>query len=354
MAFDAQASGHNLHNADGTTGRVEAQRTASVVLCTEDKAVLDAIAAKLDISVSDLAAALESITVSVSTLMGVKNIAGAQIDPATETTLTLIAGKDFSTETTLAAMNAKFNTLGQKTMAASMPVVLASDHAALPVSGPLTDTQLRSAPVPTKDFAAGTEGDPYAGKIMCIGGPNDAGVLRPYFSTQYGGYRRLATVAADVIAYDTDEGRAFMVSVEKNFQIGSVETPLMLIRNPVASGIVMRIKQLIIDNVNNTGRTRLRFYESPTVTSPGTLLPSINAHLDVAVPAAACLIYLDPVVSANGTRFMGLSIDNSGNSMQVFIDLGLAIAAGYDILVTGTPDGTNRQAGLDFSWVETI
>ncbi len=38
--------------------------------------------------------------------------------------------------------------LGQKLMAGSMSVALASDQPAVPVSGPLTDTQLRAAPVP--------------------------------------------------------------------------------------------------------------------------------------------------------------------------------------------------------------
>lgn len=48
---------------------------------------------------------------------------------ATETTLATRAS-----ETTLSALNAKFNSLGQKTSANSAPVVLASDQSAIPVS----------------------------------------------------------------------------------------------------------------------------------------------------------------------------------------------------------------------------
>ena len=55
-------------------------------------------------------------------------------DFATETTLASIDGKDFATETTLAAHTAKFGTLGQKTMAGSAPVVIASDQSALDVN----------------------------------------------------------------------------------------------------------------------------------------------------------------------------------------------------------------------------
>jgi hypothetical protein len=56
--------------------------------------------------------------------------------PATEGgNLATIAGKDFATQTTLAALNAKLAALGQALMAASMPVVIASNQSAVPVSG---------------------------------------------------------------------------------------------------------------------------------------------------------------------------------------------------------------------------
>ena len=58
------------------------------------------------------------------------------------------ATADFATEATLAGLSAKFGSLGQKAMTGSAPVVIASDQSAVPVSGPLTDTQLRAAAVP--------------------------------------------------------------------------------------------------------------------------------------------------------------------------------------------------------------
>ena len=53
-----------------------------------------------------------------------------------------------------ATFTARINTLGQKTMAASTPVVLPSDQAAIPVTGPLTDAQLRATPVPVSGTVA--------------------------------------------------------------------------------------------------------------------------------------------------------------------------------------------------------
>ena len=52
-------------------------------------------------------------------------------------------------EADVEAMSAKLPaTLGQKTMAASLAVAIASDQSTIPVSGPLTDAQLRATAVP--------------------------------------------------------------------------------------------------------------------------------------------------------------------------------------------------------------
>jgi len=55
-------------------------------------------------------------------------------------------------ETAIAAsvnsIDTKTPSQGQKTMANSSPVVIASDQSAVAVSGPLTDAQLRATPVP--------------------------------------------------------------------------------------------------------------------------------------------------------------------------------------------------------------
>ena len=53
-----------------------------------------------------------------------------------------------------ATFTARINTLGQKTMANSTPVVLPSDQSPIPVTGPLTDTQLRATPVPVSGTVA--------------------------------------------------------------------------------------------------------------------------------------------------------------------------------------------------------
>lgn len=87
------------------------------------------------------------------TAAGAARVDGSGVtQPVSAAALPLPAGA--ATEATLATLltsgtfTARLNTLGQKTMANSAPVVLASDQSAIPVTGPLTDVQLRASAVP--------------------------------------------------------------------------------------------------------------------------------------------------------------------------------------------------------------
>jgi len=103
------------------------------------------------------------------------NSSGGSLSTATTVSsgsLTCNAGTNLNTsalalDATLSTLSAKFGSIGQQTMAASTPVVIASNQSAIPVtgvffqatqpvsiaatvavSGPLTDTQLRASAVP--------------------------------------------------------------------------------------------------------------------------------------------------------------------------------------------------------------
>lgn len=100
--------------------------------------------AKQDAEITQLTTLNAKDFATQTTLSGVKTDTAtiAAKDFATQTTLAaaaadlaLIEAKDFATETTLAAMSAKLPaTLGQKTSANSLAVVLSSDQSAIPVT----------------------------------------------------------------------------------------------------------------------------------------------------------------------------------------------------------------------------
>lgn len=107
---------------------------------------------KLDTLHADLAG---GISVSVSSEVEVKNDSGNPV-PVTVATMPLPAGaatsaKQDTGNTSLSNIDGKTPALGQGAMAASTPVVIASNQSAVPVSGPLTDAQLRTLPVPVSN-----------------------------------------------------------------------------------------------------------------------------------------------------------------------------------------------------------
>lgn len=131
--------------------------------------------------------ALDSSLSTINTTLGSPFQAGGSIGnaafgisgtlPAFAATPTFNIGTTggIALDSTLSALSAKFGTLGQKTMAGSAPVVIASDQSAIPVtgaffqatqpvsiagtvavSGPLTDAQLRATPVPISGTISGS------------------------------------------------------------------------------------------------------------------------------------------------------------------------------------------------------
>jgi hypothetical protein len=134
-----------------TIGRKADTDSLSVALSTEDKTVLDSIDGK-DFATQTTLAALEGK------------------DFATQTTLAALEGKDFATQTTLASVLADTTSIdgklpdsvGAKLSAASLSVVLASDHADIGVTvsssalptGAATEATL--AALAAEDFATQT------------------------------------------------------------------------------------------------------------------------------------------------------------------------------------------------------
>jgi hypothetical protein len=77
----------------------------------------------------------------------------ADTQPISAVALPLPAGA--ATEATLGTINGKVPALGQAAMAASVPVVIANNQSAVPVSGPLTNAELRATPVALNDDSFG-------------------------------------------------------------------------------------------------------------------------------------------------------------------------------------------------------
>ncbi len=105
---------------------------------------------------SDQSAIPVSGTVSVTEPVSVDDNGGSLTVDTPQLPAALVGGRLDSNNG--AWLGSTAPTVGQKTAANSLPVVLASDQSAVPVTGPLTDTQLRTTPVPISGTVTITDG----------------------------------------------------------------------------------------------------------------------------------------------------------------------------------------------------
>lgn len=81
-------------------------------------------------------------------------MAGANLDAAGNLLVNVAAGGAGGGDVNLTEVGGSAIAIGQAAMADSLPVVMASDQSAVPVSGPLTDAELRATPVPVSGTVA--------------------------------------------------------------------------------------------------------------------------------------------------------------------------------------------------------
>lgn len=83
----------------------------------------------------------------------IAGVDAGNIDPIQSNGSGALLVQDDAAENSLDSIDLKTPNLGQAAMAASVPVVIANNQSAVPVTGPLTDTQLRASPVPVSASA---------------------------------------------------------------------------------------------------------------------------------------------------------------------------------------------------------
>jgi hypothetical protein len=276
----------------------------------------------------------------------------------------------------LSSIDGKFNSLGQKLMAGSVPVVLSSDHSGITVTGAaavgaaptanplsvsgvdggglkrhlLTDTSGRLSVIHPEVSAAAAAAVP--SKIVYIGGKDAAGNLQPHQISSVSG--KQAVVASSQVVEDTLANKTYCASVDSfNIPAAGIASNVALFRNPAGSGKKIVLLGAIFDTLSAAGRIAFRAYSAPTVTITGTILPIVSRHLGGGAAASVVNAFSGPSTSAPGTLLTGpLSVSGSSNSLPLEVAGSLILEPGTDILLTGVPDANNRLAGITLIWEE--
>lgn len=165
----------------------------------------------------------------------------------------------------------------------------------------------------------------------------------------------LNTVDASASLADSD--KIFQISETITITGGGTENNFLLIRNPSGSGKRIKIIDITIGFTNTVSVLAIfKLYASPTITANGTAITIKPGRIGSGVPSSAMNAYSTPTISARGSQYLAFTVAGGPNipaSYHLDVDQSILIDSTYDVLLTGTPDGTNRNVLITIRWVES-
>lgn len=147
----------------------------------------------------------------------------------------------------------------------------------------------------------------------------------------------------------------YATSANINLPTSGTETRMLLLRNPAASGKIVRVTTLRAWITNTTATQAIvRVYIAPTITATGTTSATFSTYAGGGATTAVALAYTGPTATVTGSRVTGNTCTSGSSQTSIFDDIDgtIILAAGQDLLITGQPDGTNRATEVVLKWVE--
>jgi len=237
----------------------------------------------------------------------------------------------------LASIDSKLSTLGQKAMSASIPVAVASDQSPIQTIG---------------SVANGAAGNPSPVVVGGYDGTN-AQSLRTVSAMSL---QSALVLSTGRIVARSEQGFAFQSTAEINIASSGIETPIFLLRNPAGSGRRLYLDKLraLFLTTTSAGDIMTRVYVNPTVTIPGTIETIVSRYLRTSPTAPVATAFSSPTIGLNGTRFDILRVGGTNIPLDDFreYDLSVILDPGRDILITGNASANNRILGIVIDWVE--
>jgi hypothetical protein len=164
----------------------------------------------------------------------------------------------------------------------------------------------------------------------------------------------LNTKSADSNLADTD--KIFQICETITITGGGTENNFLLIKNPSGSGKKIKIIDLTLGFSNTVSVLAVfKLYASPTITTNGTSLTIKPGRIGAGTPSSAMQAYSTPTISVRGTEYINLMVSGGSNiasSYHLDVDQSIIVDENYNILITGTPDGTNRNVLITMRWAE--
>jgi len=215
-------------------------------------------------------------------------------------------------------------TVGQKTSANSIPVVIASDQSDVGIN---------------IDKYGGTS-TTLGQKVMTSSVPVTLASDQPTLNVSITGSTDLAS------------GKVFYAAIDNyNLATASVNNPIFLFKNPIGSGKTMNIFSVTGNcKVSNVQVTFLMF-KNPTVTANGSAFTPVNANFGSG-NTSVVNVFTGSTVSSSGTLVVIDQVGQNANSSNMIITEQIAVPPGQTVLISGDPFSNNRAIIETVGWSE--
>ena len=148
-----------------------------------------------------------------------------------------------------------------------------------------------------------------------------------------------------------DTQQMFVASVQLNTPSSGTDNPLMLIRNPGGSGKNLYVWKFQAGTSINNVSVKFKMFVNPTITANGAALTIVQRDVGSGV-ASVMTAFQTPTISALGSPVSQVEQGQNANSVIFADDFTLKLRPGTDLLLTGDPSSNNRESLITAIWRE--
>jgi hypothetical protein len=151
---------------------------------------------------------------------------------------------------------------------------------------------------------------------------------------------------------DTDSIWSFAIK-SINMAISGSNNPLVLLRNPNASGKTIYIKSIVCSVITTNVQASFCLFYGPTITANGTV-GTARSNTIGSGASAVLLVNTLSTISVSGTLIAAQSLGQNSH----IVDLCkpgpdyIKLSANQNLLLTGDPSSNNRLANIQIVWRE--
>ena len=156
-------------------------------------------------------------------------------------------------------------------------------------------------------------------------------------------------VSQPLLDWQIGQAAVFTVSGSFNAATNGTDNPIILLKNPNASGKTMRLRKLMVGCTVANVIMEIKIFYAPTITANGTAQTPRNNLIGSGTASVASAFSL-PTLSSNGTQIFDYSFGQ--NTAPAEINLLLDVQANQNVVITASPASNNRAVQITAIWAE--